>query len=58
MVRGYADPTDWRSLRWAMREMVDYWAHLGWTRSQLDVVQLWFNREAYVRKYHPELIDE
>ena len=58
MVSGYREPVDWRSARFAWDELVDYWMHMGWTRSKLDIVQLWSDREAYVRKYHPELIDE
>ena len=57
-MNGYNDTTDWRSLKWGMQQMTDYWLHLGWTRSTVDVYQLWFDREAYIRKYHPELIDE
>ena len=54
---GYTDSLDWRSTQWALREMSEYYMHLGWTRSSQDLFNLWFNRETYVRKYYPELLN-
>jgi hypothetical protein len=58
VVSGYRDMADWRDFRWAMEQMADHWLHLGWKRSPQDIFRLWFDREAYVRKYYPELINE
>ena len=55
---GYHDRTNWRSFKWAMREMGDYLLHFRVTRSVQDILNLWLDREVYVRKYHPELIHE
>ena len=57
MVSGYGDTVEWRSLDWAMREMAEYYFQLGLTRSAQDLYDLWFNRESYVRKYYPELLN-
>jgi len=54
---GYGDVLDWRSFQWAMREMTEYYMSLGWSRSAEDLFNLWFRREAYVRKYYPELLN-
>jgi len=50
VVSGYTDTTDWRSFKWGMQQMAEYWLHLGWTRSNADLYKLWFNRKAYVLK--------
>jgi hypothetical protein len=54
----YGDALDWRSSAWAIREMRDVFISLGWSRSAEDLFNLWFNRETYVRKYYPELLNE
>jgi hypothetical protein len=57
VVSSYGDTVDWRSLGWAMREMGENYMTLGLKRSAEDLFNLWFNREAYVRKYYPELLN-
>jgi len=57
-VSGYRNYADWRSLRWALDEYFNHVLHLGWTRSFQDIFNLWFRRDIYVRKYHPELIND
>jgi hypothetical protein len=58
VVSGYRNYADWRSLRWALDEYFNHVLHLGWTRSFQDIFNLWFRRDIYVRKYHPELIND
>jgi hypothetical protein len=57
VVTGYGDSLEWRSFRWAVREMAEYYLQLGWTRSPQDLFNLWFRREAYVEKYYPEMLN-
>ena len=53
----YGDSLDWRSFGWAMREMGENYMTLGLRRSAEDLFNLWFDREKYVRKYYPELLN-
>ena len=57
MVSGKGGGPDWQSFGWAMREWGESWMSLGLKRSAEDMFNLWFNREKYVRKYYPELLD-